>query len=75
MDARWLRRTKDTLAVEEGVSSEVVARETGHSLHVARNHYIERGAETTARAAAMDDATRAGTDKKDSSTSAAKVAK
>lgn len=57
MDVRWLRRTKDSLAVEAGVSSEVVARETGHSLHVARQHYIQHGAETTARAAAMDDAT------------------
>ncbi len=57
MDARWLRRTKDTLAVEAGVSSEVVARETGHTLHVARQHYIQHGAETTGRAAAMDDAT------------------
>lgn len=76
MDARWLRRTKDTLAVEAGVSSEVVARETGHSLHVARTHYIGRGAETTQRAAQMDDATRgAGTDSQDSSTSPAKVAK
>jgi len=75
MDARWLRRTKDTLAVEEGVSSEVVARETGHTLHVARTHYIGHGAETTGRAAAMDDATRAGTGSQDFSTGSAKVAK
>lgn len=76
MDARWLRRTKDTLAVEEGVSSEVVARETGHSLHVARQHYIGRGAETTARASAMDVATAdAGTDSEHSVTGSAKLAK
>jgi len=76
MDARWLRRTKDTLAVEAGVSSEVVARETGHTLHVARTHYIGHGAETTQRAAAMDDATRdAGTGSQNSGTGPAKVAK
>lgn len=73
MDVRWLRRTKDTLAVEAGVSSEVVARETGHSLHVARTHYIQHGAETSARAAAMEEAT--GTSNFGTSTRAAKDAK
>lgn len=76
MDVRWLRRTNNTLAVEAGVSAEVVARETGRSLHVVRKHYVARGAETTASAAAMDEATReSGTTKNPNGTGARKVAK
>lgn len=76
MDARWMRRTKDTLAVEAGVSSEVVARETGHSLRIAQVHYIQHGTETARGAAAMDEMTRiGGTDSENSGTASAKVAK
>jgi integrase len=59
MDVRWMRRTKDTLAVEAGMSPALVARETGHTLHIARKHYIAGGAETTGRAVEMERATRA----------------
>lgn len=63
MDTRWLRRTKDTIAVESGVAAEVVARETGHTLNVARRNYIGAGAETSGRAAALEEMTApAGTD-------------
>lgn len=75
MDVRWMRRTKDTLAVEAGLSPALVARETGHTLHIARKHYIAGGAETTGRAASMEMATRSGTESSTISTGLAKSAK
>lgn len=75
MDARWMRRTKDTLAVEAGLSPALVARETGHTLHVARKHYIAGGAETTGRAASMARLTNAVPEAVPFSTAGVKVAK
>lgn len=57
MDTRWLRRTRDTIAVESGMVAEHVARETGHTLHVARKHYIEPGAEASGRASNLAEST------------------
>ena len=53
IDTRWLRRTKDSVAVESGLAAEAVARATGHTVEVARKHYISAGAETSGRAAAL----------------------
>jgi hypothetical protein len=75
MDVRWLRRTKDSIAVEAGLSPRIVAEETGHSLAVARRHYISSGAETTGRAASMERATRtSGNDTRPIVTEAANLA-
>lgn len=76
MDTRWLRRTKSTIAVEGGVAAEVVARETSHTLSVARRHYIGAGAETSGRAAVLDEMTApdSGTDSAGTGTSRRKRA-
>lgn len=55
MDTRWLRRTKNSVAIESGQAAQAVADETGHTLSVARRHYISAGAETTGRAAQVAD--------------------